>query len=217
MIIRGSQQQCTQLTKQTQQMPLSNHHSDEVLDFQRKILERLHRGDLEALGCLYDMHIEYLMAFGLKYVNDVAWVEDQIHDLFLEFFKARNKVLHIQNVRAYLSTCLKRKLYKRNKSKELLVPEEKFPFLTQFISQNVESSAEAKWIDSEQVEYLKRGLQTAMDSLTIHQQSALHLRFVENKSYGEIAEHLDVSKASARTLLYRSIKMLREKLQFLLF
>lgn len=198
-------------------MSISNRHSDDAMDFQRKILERLHRGDMEALGCLYDMHIDYLVAFGLKYVNDMAWVEDQIHDLFLEIFKARSRILQIQNMKAYLSTCLKRKLYKRNKSKELLVPEEKFPFLQLEGSDYVESSIETKWIDSEQVESLKLGLKSAMDSLTMHQQSALHLRFVENKSYGEIAEDLEVSKASARTLLYRSIKVLREKMQFLLF
>ncbi len=199
-------------------MPLSNNQKgDGVLDFQQKVLERLYRGDMEALGSLYDMHVEHLMEFGLHYVKDVAWVEDQIHDLFLDLFKARHRALKIRNVRAYLTTSLKRRLFKRSKSKELLIEDDNFQQLLDNNSDYTETSSESKWIDSEQVEYLKLGLKTAMDSLTNHQQNALHLRFVENKSYGEIAEQMEVSKASARTLLYRSIKMLREKMQFLLF
>lgn len=197
-------------------MPLSNNQKGDALDFQQKLLERLYRGDMEALGCLYDMHVDHLMEFGLHYVTEVSWVEDQVHDLFLDLFRARHKALQIQNLKAYLSTSLKRRLFKRNKSKELLIEEDSFKRLLHNDSNHIETSSENKWIDEEQLEYLKLALKTAMDSLTNHQQNALHLRFVENKSYGEIAERMEVSKASARTLLYRSLKILREKVQLLL-
>ena len=197
-------------------MPLSNNQKGDALDFQQKLLERLHRGDMEALGCLYDMHVDHLMEFGLHYVTEVSWVEDQIHDLFLDLFRARHGALQIQNLKAYLSTSLKRRLFKRSKSKELLIEEDSFKRLLHNDSNHIETSSESKWIDAEQLEYLKQALKTAMDSLTNHQQNALHLRFVEKKSYGEIAERMEVSKASARTLLYRSLKILREKVQLLL-
>ncbi|RIV35707.1 sigma-70 family RNA polymerase sigma factor [Flagellimonas lutimaris] len=197
-------------------MPLSNNQKGDALDFQQKLLERLHRGDMEALGCLYDMHVDHLMEFGLHYVTEVSWVEDQIHDLFLDLFRARHRALQIQNLKAYLSTSLKRRLFKRSKSKELLIEEDSFKRLLHNDSNHIETSSESKWIDAEQLEYLKQALKTAMDSLTNHQQNALHLRFVEKKSYGEIAERMEVSKASARTLLYRSLKILREKVQLLL-
>lgn len=198
-------------------MPLSNDKKGNASDFQYKILERLHHGDLEALGSLYDMHVDYLIGLGLHYVNDVPWVEDQIHDLFLDIYRSREKVLQIRNVRAYLTTCLKRKLFKRNQSKELLVEKDTLGYLLSESPDHIEISPESKWIDAEQIKYLKLVLKTAMDSLTNHQQSALRLRFVEKKSYGEIAEYMEVSKASARTLLYRSVKLLREKVRFLLF
>ena len=197
-------------------MPLSNNQKGDALDFQQKLLERLHRGDMEALGCLYDMHVDHLMEFGLHYVTEVSWVEDQFHDLFLDLFRARHRALQIQNLKAYLSTSLKRRLFKRSKSKELLIEEDSFKRLLHNDSNHIETSSESKWIDAEQLEYLKQALKTAMDSLTNHQQNALHLRFVEKKSYGEIAERMEVSKASARTLLYRSLKILREKVQLLL-
>ena len=197
-------------------MPLSNNQKGDALDFQQKLLERLHRGDMEALGCLYDMHVDHLMEFGLHYVTEVSWVEDQIHDLFLDLFRARHRALQIQNLKSYLSTSLKRRLFKRSKSKELLIEEDSFKRLLHNDSNHIETSSESKWIDAEQLEYLKQALKTAMDSLTNHQQNALHLRFVEKKSYGEIAERMEVSKASARTLLYRSLKILREKVQLLL-
>ncbi|WP_421804438.1 RNA polymerase sigma factor [Flagellimonas sp.] len=195
--------------------PLKTSKED-ALDFEQKMLKRLHLGDIEALGSLYDMHVDHLVEFGLHYVKDVAWVEDQIHDLFIELFKAKQKILHIQNLRAYLSTSLKRRLFKKNKSKELLVEEDNFRQLLNKDWNYIESSSESKWIDCEHVENLRLAVKTAMESLTNHQQSAIHLRFVENKSYGEIAEQMDVSKASARTLLYRSLKLLREKVRLLL-
>lgn len=195
--------------------PLKTSKED-ALDFEQKMLKRLHLGDIEALGSLYDMHVDHLVEFGLHYVKDVAWVEDQIHDLFIELFKAKQKILHIQNLRAYLSTSLKRRLFKKNKSKELLVEEDNFRQLLNKDWNYIESSSESKWIDFEHVENLRLAVKTAMESLTNHQQSAIHLRFVENKSYGEIAEQMDVSKASARTLLYRSLKLLREKVRLLL-
>ncbi len=193
------------------------HRTEVILDPHQKALEQLGNGDLNALGYLYDQFADELFEIGTKYITDQCWIEDQIHDLFLDLYKARHTVSGIRNIQAYLTTSLKRRLYKKNKSRELVVDEESFKNLLANSKDHIDTSKESQWIEREGFESLRQGLRTAMESLTVHQQNALHLRYVENKSYHEIAQHMDVSPASARTLLYRSIKILREKVQLLLF
>lgn len=193
------------------------NRTETVLDPLQKALEQLGSGEVNALGYLYDRFADELFDLGTKYVKDGSWIEDQIHDLFLDLYRARHNMAKIRNIEAYLVTSLKRRLYKKNKARELLVDEGNFRHLLQHSEDHIDSSTETQWIDRERIESLGLGLKSAIGSLTNHQQSALHLRFVENKSYNEIAEHMDVSAASARTLLYRSIKILKEKVQMLLF
>ena len=187
-----------------------------VLDAQKRALEQLHGGDVAALGYLYDRYIDCLLNIGLQYVRDEAWIEDQIHDFFLELYKSRKNVLKIKDFQSYIIVSFKRRLYKKNKSKEILVEDESFKRMLLKNPHQHEKSTESTWIDKEKLESLKQGLKLALESLTLHQQNAIQLRYVENKSYVEIAEQMDMSVASARTLLYRSLKMLRDKVQLYL-
>jgi len=197
-------------------MSVPSNHKTVVLDAQQRALEQLHGGDVEALGYLYDRYIDCLLSIGLHYVKDETWVEDQVHDLFLELYKSRKNVLKIKDFKSYLIISFKRRLYKKNKSKEILIEEETFKRMLSKSPSQQEKSIEATWIDQEKLESLKQGLKSAMESLTLHQQNAIELRYVENKSYVEIAEQMDMSVASARTLLYRTLKMLKDKVQLLL-
>ena len=197
-------------------MSVPSNHKTVVLDAQQRALEQLHGGDVEALGYLYDRYIDCLLSIGLHYVKDETWVEDQVHDLFLELYKSRKNVLKIKDFKSYLIISFKRRLYKKNKSKEILIEEEAFKRMLSKSPSQQEKSIEATWIDQEKLESLKQGLKSAMESLTLHQQNAIELRYVENKSYVEIAEQMDMSVASARTLLYRTLKMLKDKVQLLL-
>ncbi|UBZ14977.1 sigma-70 family RNA polymerase sigma factor [Flagellimonas marinaquae] len=192
-------------------MPALDKHQGDDLDFERKLLGRLRLGDVEALGLLYDIHIDYLLDFGIYYVNDTGELEDHIHDLFLNLFKSRSKAMEIRNVRTYLAVALKRKLFKKKVSKECMMEEDRFLHLLNSSPDGIEVSPEKKWIETEQVESLTSELKLAMRSLTKHQKHIIQLRFVENLSFAEIAQTLDVSKTSARTLLYRTLKALRKE------
>lgn len=192
-------------------MPSSTNQKD-TLDFQQRVLERLQKGDIEALGVLYEYYIDYLIDVGLYYVRDTELLEDEIHDLFLELYTSRHRLLEIRNIKAYLATTLKNNLLRRIKKKEVVIEEDRFIYLLGIESERLEESAEKKWIDLEQHQNITSELKLAMDSLTNHQQHILQLRFKENLSFNEIAEALSISKTSARTLLYRSLKALRKRI-----
>jgi RNA polymerase sigma-70 factor (ECF subfamily) len=55
-------------------------------------------------------------------------------------------------------------------------------------------------------------LTAAMGLLTKQQKKGINLRFVEDKNYPEIADRLNVSIETARTVIYRGIKLLRQNM-----
>ena len=57
-------------------------------------------------------------------------------------------------------------------------------------------------------------LKLALKALSKRQRKGLKLRFTENNSYEEIAERMNVSVPSSRTIIYRAIKTLRKEMQY---
>lgn len=56
-------------------------------------------------------------------------------------------------------------------------------------------------------------LAKAIQQLPERQQEALNLRFILELPYSEVASIMDISLESVRTLVYRSVKTLREDLK----
>ena len=53
-------------------------------------------------------------------------------------------------------------------------------------------------------------LNKAMEGLSNHQREGLSLKFEHERSYTEIAQIMEISVESARTLIYRALKELRK-------
>ena len=178
----------------------------------------LQQGDLNALGELYDLYVDKLFYIGIKIISDRNIVQDQIHDLFLDFYKSHENLSDVTNVQGYVITCFKRRLYKHNnlKVKHLNVF---WDSKANKIANDLKlvSSHEENIINSELQIERNYKLELKLSKLTDHQKSVLEMRFKENRSYEEIAKLLNLSVSSARTLLYRAIKTLRNTPLSLLF
>lgn len=175
----------------------------------------LRLGDRAALGRLYDYFIDDLFCIGMSTLGDRNTVQDQIHDLFLDLYKYHSKLAVNTCVKAYLITSFRRRLYKRDKSVTLIEDMGTLGHSGQ-IDTLRHPSAEDVWIDAEMSFGRVNRLQSSMQTLTPHQQEVLHLRFAQDKSYDEIADQMEVSVASARTLIYRTLKALRSQLASLI-
>lgn len=179
------------------------------LDEHRIIWSKLKKGDNEALGQLYDIYIDQLLAYGISISNDKSFVMDCIHDLFVDLYKYRAKLADTNNVKYYLLTSLKRKIFKTSKKSELFVGINN-SLGDDVIFKDHTESFEDKIIFSEIVKEKSLRLIRALNLLTKKQKAGLLLRFDQERSYTEIAQILDISVASARTTVYRAIKLLRE-------
>lgn len=174
-----------------------------------RLWEELRKGSTVALGAIYDCYADILFARGMQICGDRAQVMDAIHDLFLDLYKYRKKLSACTNVRSYLLCSLQRNINRKNKTRERpLYGEETLQ--EKILFGNAVQSAEEEYIFSEiQTEKVLR-LRTSFDRLTDRQRQALTLKFNEGKPYEEIAEIMNVSVETSRTLIYRAVKVLRK-------
>ncbi|WP_010134532.1 RNA polymerase sigma factor [Ochrovirga pacifica] len=172
------------------------------------------KGNQDALGKLYDFFIDSLVAYGIKLCGDKSYTMDCIHDLFVDLYKYQHKLSASTEVQYYLLLALKRKINKRYKQKEVILEPETYQKVLH--AKGIVPSDEQFIVEKEAYDQKLLSLEKAVSHLTKTQQKGIVLRFKEEKSYEEIAATLKVSVASARTIVYRAIKALREYSLFLI-
>lgn len=163
-------------------------------------------GNDVALNMIYERFIDALYAFGLRYTEDPEMVKDSIQDLFVDLFKYRQTLSVDVNVKSYLFTSLKRKICLV--LKKAAVRENHIFQLSFSLTYNLEDEA----ISDERRTALLSILDKQLALLPSRQKEALYLRFNSELEYEEIAVIMDVSVETVRTLVYRGVKQLRERM-----
>lgn len=169
--------------------------------------KRIKAGETQAYHDLYMQYADVLFSFGNIYTKDQDFIKDCIHDLFFDLYKYRKNLSDNDHIRNYLFKSLKRKIQAPPSGKLKLV-----------YSQEVQEGNEQSAIgtDAEEAEYQEENIaniRKAIDKLSERQQEVLNLRFQIGLPYTEIAKILDISVESVRTLVYRSVKTIREELK----
>lgn len=165
--------------------------------------KRMKAGETKAFNEVYQTYADILFSFGMVYSKDREYVKDCIHDLFFELYKYRKNLSDNDHIRNYLFKSLKRKIQSANKAKLELI-----------YTENIHESGDSKITsdgEDEQEERLEQ-IRKALTKLSGHQQEVLNLRFQIGLNYAEIARLMDISVESVRTLVYRSVKTIREEL-----
>lgn len=169
--------------------------------------KRIKAGETQAFHELYLQYADILFSFGSIYSNDQELVKDCIHDLFFDLYKYRKTLSDNDHIRNYLFKSLKRKIQLPKNGKLKLVYSSKI---------QEENELKSNFFDDELLEEREENLvriRKAIDGLSDRQQEILNLRFQAGLSYSEIAKLFDISVESARTLIYRSVKTIREELK----
>lgn len=171
--------------------------------------KKLKMGDSEALGILYDLHLEDLYAYGIQKTQDKDYVMDCIHDLFVDLYKYRAKLAETDNVKYYLLKSLGRRIHKSYGKKTFPVA------IDTILSRNPSfkgstASCEEKIVQDENITERNLRLEEALNRLSKKQRKGIFLRFNQGRPYEEIAEIMSVSKETARTTVYRALKVLRK-------
>jgi RNA polymerase sigma factor (sigma-70 family) len=166
-------------------------------------------GDKEALSFLYEQYIHMLFSYGMKIHQNEFLVKDCIQEVFIQLIEKRRDIKITYHTHLYLFKSLRNKLLEELRSKK-----RKADISRTNIQQTdlFEDSFEQSIILSEEDRYRRKLVKAALNILNDYQKEAIFLRYSQGFSYDEMAEMLDIDISSARTLVYRSLKKIKEAL-----
>ena len=168
--------------------------------------KRIKAGETDAFHELYMQYADVLFSFGSIYSKDQELVKDCIHDLFFDLYKYRKNLSGNAHIRNYLFKSLKRKIISPKNGKLKLV------YSSSIQDENEAGLNSTEDLQEEKEENLMR-IRKVIEKLSDRQQEALNLRFQLGLPYSEVAKILDISVESVRTLIYRTVKTIREELK----
>lgn len=165
-------------------------------------------GDNHALSCLYSEFAHELYSYGWAIVKDEQLIKDCIQEVFIHLIDKRKKLVVTSRIHLYLFKSL------RNKILEELRTKNKKQHIEKLLAEEdaYEHHAERQMIDSEELKTISQKISSVLAKLPSRQREIIYLRYTEGLNYDEISELLQIDKASARTLLYRSLKTIKEQL-----
>jgi len=166
-------------------------------------------GDDKALAALFKEYSSQLYSYGLKIANDEHLVKDCIQEVFIQLIDKRHTIKVTSTTHIYLFKSLRNKIFEETRSHNR--KQNILSWLGQGQSA-IENDVEQKLIDVENQSDLQLKIKTAIKHLSSRQQEVIFLKFTEGFSYDEIANLLSIDKASARTLVYRSVKKIKDSL-----
>jgi RNA polymerase sigma factor (sigma-70 family) len=166
-------------------------------------------GKSDSLSLLYKEYADELYSYGMKVYGNDSLVKDCIHEVFIQLIDKRESLKITSQIHTYLFKSLRNKLLEelRSKNRKQDIISQLSEFETPY-----EKYAEQKIIEDEENKSLRKKIQTSVEKLSNRQREIIYLKYTKDFSYDEIAEILQIDKASARTLLYRTLKTLKDQL-----
>lgn len=166
-------------------------------------------GKSDSLSLLYKEYADELYSYGMKITGDDNLVKDCIQEVFIQLINKRKTLSITSTIHIYLFKSLRNKLFEelrtKNRKQNIINQLSEFEF-------GHESHAEQKIIEAEESDNIVNSIRVTIEKLSNHQKEIIYLKYTKGFSYDKIAELLQIDKASARTLLYRTLKILKEQL-----
>ena len=162
-------------------------------------------GDEEAFAQMYCLFFDELLMYGCRVGGNSDMVEDQIQDLFIKLYQKQIVLTDNNKLRPFLFRSLKNRIYNQllRDARLCSLPDYEFKFDLQYTIDEQLSQIHDRGL-SDEVMYLLRGL-------TERQKEIIYFRFVNDMSFEEISEVMEVTIQSARNLLTRSLVKIRKE------
>jgi RNA polymerase sigma factor (sigma-70 family) len=166
---------------------------------------RMRQNDQEALVALYEHLYLQLVNYGIRSSSDVELTRDAINDMFLEIWDQRQKLPEVSNVRSYLFTYLRRKIFAgiRQTKKSLLAA----IIFSDAVSPH-ELSYEECIVAVQATEEIRQKIKRAISRLTPRQKELIQLRYFDGLSIEEVSKRAGITTKTAYNILGFAIKTL---------
>jgi len=186
---------------------ITNIENTEVL----KLRDQFLAGDDQAYSHIYNIYARDLYAFGLSLNAPREFVEDAIHDIFVDLYTKKENLRHINNLKFYFFAAFRNRLFFLIKNSNKI-----FDFGMDALSDETDCDHESIWIEREIEEEKKAQVKNMLSNLNIHQREVIYHRYVEGLSCNEISQIMGINYQSVKNLIHRAIKKIKSlsKIEF---
>jgi RNA polymerase sigma factor (sigma-70 family) len=167
-------------------------------------------GKSYALSYIYCRNVELLYQYGRKFSRNDALIKDTIQDVFYQLIRTRAGLGETNNIRFYLMSAFKHSILRsihREKHKEVKEGEE-IPYELS-ITYSYEDELIGEETDYNKVQLIRKVLVT----ISPKQREILYYRYSCDYSYDEICKLMSIKYDTARKMVFRALKSLREHLE----
>jgi RNA polymerase sigma-70 factor (ECF subfamily) len=166
---------------------------------ERAWVERIRAGDPAAFEALYRAYWERLYVFAFRYLRSKEDAEEIVQEVFFRIWRGHVHWVPAGAVRNYLYLAVRNAAHDRLKRAAVAD------------RWRGGQRAMAEEIDLEEAD-LAAAVERALAELPSKRATICRLRLINELSYAEIAERLDISEKTVETQLARGLKFLRERI-----
>jgi RNA polymerase sigma-70 factor (ECF subfamily) len=178
---------------------------EEALDAETEVVGRLRRGDVGALGEIYDAHHTHVRRFARRFLGEESAAEDLVQDTFLALPRAIGRFRGDSSLRTFLVSIavnharhhLRSAIRRRSAHDRLGAEPPASP---------AEPEEEARRRE------LAAALVRALDLLPLEQRTAVVLCDIEERTSAEAAQIVGVPEGTIRTRVFHARRKLRDAL-----
>ena len=170
--------------------------------------QQLKAGSEAAFGQLLSTYFNPLQNYGFKFIQDRDFVKDCVQEVFIEIWNRRSRISTPDSVRAYLLSCVRKRVVREGYRQRILKDDEAANLATD--AAFVEFSPEWSVIEQESLAETTHRIAEALNKLPKRQREVIYLRFYQNLERDEIAAIMDVNPQSVSNLLQVAFKSFRE-------
>jgi RNA polymerase sigma factor (sigma-70 family) len=170
--------------------------------------QQFREGDRQAFEELLRTYYRPLFDYGTKFLNDRELLKDCVHDLFVNLWDRRAFLGPVFNLRVYLFTTLRNRIFQQYKQNKVFVDLPAEWEANQSVTGNY---IENRIIEDETDAATHAQLHRIISRLSQRQQEVIHLKFFENLTNEQIALVLNISRPAATNLLSLALKSFREQ------
>ncbi len=162
------------------------------------------------IASTYNEYLDSLYAYALHMGFDDQVSMDAIHDVFYKLCTRYSSLDEIDNLKFYLFRSL------RNRLIDLKRTNREFPGLPsaeegmdEHLPFQLNVTVEDEFIMHEDSEEIRQKVENVLNRLTHRQREIIYLRYIQECSYEEISEIMQISVAASRNLVSKSVTKLR--------
>ena len=163
---------------------------------------------------LYNLYFDRLLYYALRFVNDKSEAEDIVCDVFYELWRKIDRINLDGGIATYLYRAVSSRALNALRHRNIsAVRLEAIEAISEKRLEFIEKLTPGDFVENGE---LKSGINKALGQLPEKCREVFILSYVNGLKSKEIAEAMDISVRTVDAHLYKALRLMREKLRYLL-